>query len=188
MSNSLHDTLPFCPHCRTYHSTTDLCANTQPPAKEIPIQKQQLDNKLVNAAPMTRRQYLEKMQWPHDPNNDDLDAHGYYLESIAHGLDNKPLIQTWLPAQQFGELYHRVQNMTFELAFQCARKGERIRRAIWSVVNGHVYVAELEDGSKAFRRRGALDLMFTWEPSTNDLFAEDWQVVQDDVDEAATPA
>lgn len=33
----------------------------------IPIQKQQLDNKLVNAAPMTRRQYLEKMQWPHDP-------------------------------------------------------------------------------------------------------------------------
>lgn len=154
---------------------------------EIPIQKQQLDNKLVNAAPMTRRQYLEKMQWPHDPANNDLDERGYYMESIAYDPNGKPLIQTWLPEKQFGELYHRVQNMTFELAFSCARKGERIRRAGWRKGIGYVYVANLEDGSKAFRRN-ADGFIFTWEPSAPDLFAEDWQVVQDDVDEAATPA
>lgn len=187
MSNSLHDTVPFCSKCRTYHPHTYPCADKQPPAKEIPIQKQQLDSKLVNAVPMTREKYLEKMGWGADTVDfyapGSSDAEGYYLESLARDESGNPVVRTWIPAQQFRELYHMIENMPFELAFQCARKGERIRRAVWKETD---YVrlmpaSEPKLSSLAFCI-GEEVLTSIWVPARSDLFAEDWQVVQDKVD------
>jgi hypothetical protein len=165
--------------------------------------------KEVKAKPMTRLEYNQYRGWelPADENGAD---EGFMVEYLDGGQQNHPDHEgyiSWSPKEVFERAYRPVDGMTFGLAIEAAKKGNKIARAGW---NGKgmfvVYMPPLylppfntEDTARKVNDRTAkwigedtpLDCqpyfaMYNaqkqwipgWLASQSDMLAEDWQVVE----------
>ena len=155
--------------------------------------KKFIGTKLINAKQMTRLDYniLRGWELPQDENGTD---EGYLVvEYLDGGQTNHPDFSgyiSWSPTTVFEKEYRPVSGMSFGLAVEALKRGERIARSGW---NGKGMWVELflTDGYFDEEYGFPLDPYLVlktagntmqpgWNASTPDVLAEDWQIVVDD--------
>lgn len=102
---------------------------------------------------------------------------------------------SWSPKDVFEKAYRRIDNLTFGLAVEAMKKGNKIARKGWNRKNMFVYyvpanryktqteVAKKEFGEYAkynhyMALKGVDGVVSTWVPSVTDCLAEDWVIVE----------
>lgn len=96
--------------------------------------RQYMGMKRINAEPMTRAAYNSFRGWelPRDENGDDA---GYLVEYIDGGAANTTTYKgyiSWSPKDVFERAYKSVDGMTFGMALEALKAGERVARAGWN--------------------------------------------------------
>ena len=96
--------------------------------------QQYIGVKLINAKPMTRGDYNAFRGWtvPADENPAD---DGYLVEYLDGGKGNTDLYEgyvSWSPKDVFERAYGPTSGMTFGLALEAMKRGERVARAGWN--------------------------------------------------------
>lgn len=148
--------------------------------------------KLIQARPMSRGDYNTYRGWvvPADENPDD---EGFLVEYMDGGKSNHPGHTgyiSWSPADVFRRAYRPTVGLTFGLAIEAIKQGERVARAGW---NGkgmwieHVHEDSYDiftsgsAGSLPLRAfiamKTADDQIVPWVASQTDILAEDWEVL-----------
>lgn len=161
--------------------------------------KTYIGTKIIQAMPMTRLAYNEMRDWtlPADENGDDA---GYLVEYLDGGRSNHPNhvgYISWSPADVFDRAYRPSAGLTFGMAIEALKLGQRVARAGWNGAGQFVYLVPAASypaqtgAAKAHFGAGALvpcraylalktaqgDIA-TWAPSCSDALAEDWQIVE----------
>ena len=161
--------------------------------------KTYIGTKIIQAMPMTRLAYNEMRDWtlPADENGDDA---GYLVEYLDGGRSNHPNhvgYISWSPADVFDRAYRPSTGLTFGMALEALKLGQRAARAGWNGAGQFVYlvpaasypaqttIAKAHFGADAtvpYRAYLALKTaqgdVATWAPSCSDALAEDWQIVE----------
>lgn len=161
--------------------------------------KTYIGTKIIQAMPMTRLAYNEMRDWtlPADENGDDA---GYLVEYLDGGRSNHPNhvgYISWSPADVFDRAYRPSTGLTFGMALEALKLGQRVARAGWNGAGQFVYLvpaasypaqtgaAKAHFGADAlvpYRAYLALKTaqgdVSTWAPSCSDALAEDWQIVE----------
>lgn len=159
-----------------------------------------IGTKIVFALAMTRLAYNAYRGWelPADENGDDA---GYLVEYTDGGAPNHPAHTgyiSWSPKPQFDNAYRATTGMSFGLAIEALKLGERVARAgwngkgMWLVLDQGSIVNELREGS-AYHKAGLrgeitinahIDMMTAtgqmqpgWLASQTDMLADDWAIV-----------
>lgn len=80
--------------------------------------------KVVAAEPMSRGEYNEYRGWqiPRDENPEDEGYHIRYPDGY----------ESWCPKKQFEEAYRKCDNMTFGIAIEAMKKGNKVARRGWN--------------------------------------------------------
>lgn len=80
--------------------------------------------KVVTAEPMSRGEYNEYRGWkiPSDENPEDEGYHIRYPDGY----------ESWCPKKQFNEAYRKCDNMTFGIAIEAMKKGNKVARRGWN--------------------------------------------------------
>lgn len=167
--------------------------------KKVKTMQQYIGVKLINAKPMTRGDYNAFRGWtvPADENPAD---DGYLVEYLDGGRGNTDLYEgyvSWSPKDVFERAYGPTAGMTFGLALEAMKRGERVARAGWNGKGMFVYYVPANSypvqtgAAKAHFGEGALvpynaymaiknvnDTVSTWVPSVNDCLANDWHIAQ----------
>ena len=161
--------------------------------------KTYIGTKIIQAMPMTRLAYNEMRDWtlPADENGEDA---GYLVEYLDGGQSNHPNhvgYISWSPADVFDRAYRPSTGLTFGMAIEALKLGQRVARAGWNGAGQFVYLVPAASypaqtgAAKAHFGAGALvpyraylalkttqgDIA-TWAPSCSDALAEDWQIVE----------
>ena len=158
-----------------------------------------IGTKMINAEPMTRAAYNVFRGWelPADENSDD---EGYLVEYLDGGKPNTTThagYVSWSPKEQFDNAYRKTSGMSFGLAVEAVKKGEKIARAGW---NGKGMFLFLVPGSTFKVNRAPLlgiypegteinyhshidmktadGTIVPWLASQTDVLADDWIVVE----------
>lgn len=146
--------------------------------------KRYIGTKIINAQPMTRASYNAMRGWtlPTDENGDD---EGYLVEYTDGGKANHPDFMgyvSWSPREQFEGAYRNTAGLTFGIAIEALKAGQRLTRSGW---NGAGLWLEYRPGngvdlpfirmsypvhSKAY----PLGARVPWLASQTDMLAEDW--------------
>ena len=159
--------------------------------------QQFIGTKIILAVTMNRRAYNDYRGWalPDDENGDDA---GYLVEYTDGGTPNHPDHAgyiSWSPNAQFDNAYRPTSGMSFGLAIEALKLGKSVFRSGWNGANQFVYKL---DGSKIASAAGygfgeylgeptfgnllvlrtTQNKLNAWVPSTGDLFADDWQLVE----------
>lgn len=148
--------------------------------------------KVVAAEPMSRGEYNEYRGWKilSDENPEDEGYHIRYSDGY----------ESWCPKKQFNEAYRKCDNMTFGIAIEAMKKGNKVARRGWNgkgmfVVYQKAYpngipcnkqTAEawgLNEGdlficNPYFQIKNVDGSHSMWVPSINDCLAEDWIIVE----------
>lgn len=160
--------------------------------------KTYIGTKSIAATPMTRADYNELRGWalPADENGGD---DGYLVEYLDGGKPNHQDFAgyiSWSPKFQFEAAYRETSGLTFGLAVESLKKGQKLARSGW---NGKGMFVFLVAGSTFNVNRAPLLGIFpegteinyrphidiknvdgsisTWVPSIGDVMAEDWMVL-----------
>jgi hypothetical protein len=162
-----------------------------------------IGTKLINAEPMTRAAYNVFRGWilPTDERGED---DGYLVEYLDGGTPNVPGragYVSWSPKAQFDNTYRPVTAMTFGLAIEALKRGQKVARAGWNgkgmwlaIQTGSTITPEQARGGAAKGRadEGATEITILphidiraadgsvvvgWLASQTDMLAEDWQIV-----------
>ena len=158
-----------------------------------------IGTKLIRAQAMTRAEYNAYRGWtlPADENGEDS---GYLVEYLDGGQSNHPNhvgYISWSPADVFDRAYRPSTDLTFGMALEALKLGQRVARAVWNGAGQFVYLVPAASypaqtgAAKAHFGAGALvpyraylalktaqgDIA-TWAPSCSDALAEDWQIVE----------
>lgn len=159
--------------------------------------QQYIGTKIINAQPMNREMYNDFRGWtvPKDENPSD---EGYLVEYTDGG---KPNVEgyagyvSWSPKEQFEKAYGTTDAMNFGLAVEAIKKGLKITRQGWNgagqfvyYVPANSYPAQTDAAKQTFgdmvpyRAYMALKTVQNdiqvWIPSTTDVLADDWLVVE----------
>ena len=165
-----------------------------------------IGTKLVNAKPMTRQEYNDFRGWklPEDERGDDK---GYLVEYVDGGKANTAEYAgyvSWSPVDVFERSYKCSGSLGFGEVLIALKAGYRIARSGWNGKDQYV-VAQAQttntDAAKIWNRHnkshaeklgGSINvapyctlktaqdtLAMGWTPSTGDLFANDWLVLED---------
>lgn len=169
-----------------------------------------IGTKVIRATPMTRLDYNEFRGWtvPADENPAD---DGYLVEYLDGGKPNTAThagYVSWSPKEQFEKAYRETSGLTFGLAIEALKLGERVTRAGWNgkgmwlslsgPLEGRVVGADdfWSENNRQWARQfgGALVLpsitmktvnaygreaiLMGWLASQTDMLAEDWQIVK----------
>ena len=158
-----------------------------------------IGTKLIRAQAMSRAEYNAYRDWtlPADENGDDA---GYLVEYLDGGRSNHPNhigYISWSPADVFDRAYRPSTGLTFGMALEALKLGERVARAGWNGAGQFVYLvpaasypaqtgaAKAHFGADAlvpYRAYLALKTaqgdVSTWAPSCSDVLAEDWQIAE----------
>lgn len=159
---------------------------------------QYIGTKLIRAEAMTRAAYNVFRGWqlPADENGED---EGYLVEYLDGGKPNVPShagYVSWSPREQFEAAYRPCDAMTFGLAVEALKRGEKVFRAGWNgkgvfvflvagstfSVNRPPLLGIFPDGTEINYRphidiKGVDGSISTWVPSIGDCLAEDWEIV-----------
>lgn len=124
-----------------------------------------------------------------------------YAEPAKKGEDDGYFVQypdgytSWSPKQAFEEAYRESSGLTFGLALEALKKGERIARAGWNGKGMFLYLikgVELQQGlrygfgeymnepefaSSICMKTADNKLVVGWLASQTDMLAEDWMLV-----------
>jgi len=162
-----------------------------------------IGTKLVQMQPMTRGDYNIYREWDL-PKDEDADDEGYLVEYLDGGKRNHPLHKgyiSWSPKAQAEEAYRLIHSgvgvLTFGDAVHLLKLGHKVTRAGW---NGKGIFLFLVLGSQfkvsrppllgiypegtEINYRPHIDMktadgsVSTWNPTCNDVLAEDWMVVE----------
>jgi hypothetical protein len=162
--------------------------------------KQYIGVKMINAKPMTRQAYNDFRGWklPADENGDD---EGFLVEYLDGGKANTDLYAgyvSWSPAEVFHNAYGPTDGMTFGLAVEALKRGEKVARAGWNgkgmflyYVPANSYPAQrntLQTMVGVFENdmvpyaayiamKTAQDNVVPWLASQTDVLANDWMIV-----------
>lgn len=156
-----------------------------------------IGTKVVIAQPMSRLAYNQYRNWELPANENGSDA-GYLVEYTDGGAPNHPGHAgyiSWSPKPQFDNAYRATAGMTFGLAIEALKLGQRVQRAGWNGKGMFVYYVPageypartgvaLEHFGDAlvpynpyFAIKNVDDTVSTWVPSINDCLAEDWAII-----------
>ena len=152
--------------------------------------KQYIGVKRINAIDMTRAAYNILRGWdlPADENGDDA---GYLVEYIDGGSPNHPNFKgyiSWSPKEVFERAYKPTDGLTFGLAVEALKAGERVARAGWNgkgmwlhmIPKSHWETTrglELLDGLPWIGMKTVDDKFVPWLASQTDILSSDWMVV-----------
>lgn len=158
--------------------------------------KQHIGVKLINAKPMTRLEYNQFRGWelPADENGAD---EGFLVEYIDGGKANTQDYAgyvSWSPKDVFERAYRPIDAMTFGLAVEALKAGERVARAGWNgkgmwlgLVEAYEYNPKADNA--LIHQLGCTKLPWIgmktadnkfvpWLASQTDVLAEDWVIVE----------
>lgn len=159
--------------------------------------KRYIGIKEINATPMDRGEYNALRGWV-VPADECITDQGYLVEYIDGGQRNHPQFDgyiSWSPKDVFERAYRETAGMTFGLAIEALKRGERVARAGWNGKGMFVYyvppasypaqtgVAKAYFGADALvpyegylAIKNVSNTVSTWVPSINDVLAEDWVI------------
>ena len=157
-----------------------------------------IGTKLVQAHPMNRLEYNEYRGWEL-PSNENGSDPGFLVEYTDGGASNDSRhvgYISWSPAEVFHKAYRQVDGLTFGLALEALKLGNKVARAGWNGKGMFVYFVPpasypVQTGAaKAHFGEGAMvpynaymaiknvnETVSTWVPSVNDCLAEDWEIL-----------
>ena len=160
---------------------------------------QYIGTKLIRAQAMSRAEYNDYRGWELPANENGNDA-GYLVEYLDGGQSNHPNhigYISWSPADVFDRAYRLTSGLTFGMALEALKLGERVTRAGWNGKGMFVYLvpaasypaqtgaAKSHFGADALVPYNAYmaiknvdETISTWVPSVNDCLAEDWEIVK----------
>ncbi len=168
--------------------------------------KKYIGTKTIYATPMTRQAYNDYRGWdlPADENGDDP---GFLVEYIDGGKANDPRHKgyiSWSPADVFERAYRPTRGMSFGMAIEALKAGQKVARAGW---NGKgMWLAISCSGTREVpasgfwsphnaehaRLNGGIatvlpsitmktapgEILMGWLASQSDMLADDWEIVQ----------
>jgi hypothetical protein len=168
--------------------------------------KKFIGTKLISALGMTREAYNSYRGWKL-PDNEFGGDEGYLVEYLDGGVGNhsghKGYI-SWSPKEVFDRAYRPIEDMTFGLAIEALKMGQKVARSgwngkgMWLILIAGTPSATLSDGSayaKALPGKDECEIlphidMWTvnaegrramlpgWLASQSDILAEDWRIVE----------
>jgi len=164
--------------------------------------KNYLGTKAILATPMNRADYNTYRGWKLPAEEDGTDS-GFLVEYTDGGKANHREHTgyiSWSPADVFNKAYHETEGLSFGLAIEAAKMGNRIARASWNGKNMFVvYISALYLEAEKVNERTSrwigegVDLdcqpyfaMYNaqqkWQPgwtsTQSDMLAEDWFIVE----------
>lgn len=110
----------------------------------IPKKEKFIGVKEIFASRMTRQEYNDYRNWELSSDEDGTDE-GYLVEYLNGGKPNHPNHQgyiSWSPKDVFDQAYKKTRGMTFGLAIEAAKKGNKIARYSWNGKNMFVVYME----------------------------------------------
>lgn len=167
--------------------------------------QQFIGTKVVTATPMNRQQYNDYRDWPL-PDDEDGTDEGYLVEYQDGGKPNHPDHTgyiSWSPKAQFDAAYRPTDGLTFGLAIEALKRGERVARAGWngkgmwlSLSCGETREIPAENfwsphNAQHAREQGGTakvlpsitmktatnEILMGWLASQTDMLAEDWMIL-----------
>ena len=90
--------------------------------------------KEINATPMNRGDYNALRGWV-VPSGENPEDDGFLVEYVDGGTANHPDFSgyiSWSPKDVFERAYRRTQGMTFGLAVEALKAGQKVARAGWN--------------------------------------------------------
>jgi len=174
--------------------------------------KTYIGTKIINATPMTRLAYNEFRGWTL-PENERGEDEGYLVEYLDGGEPNTAQYEgyvSWSPKAQFDNAYRETNGLSFGLSLDAMAKGHKVARAGWNgkgmwIAKGEGTKslpaekfwnkhsrnhAELNGGAAevlpyAIMKTATGEILMGWLASQSDMFADDWGVVNSDVNNEA---
>ena len=155
--------------------------------------KTYIGTKSVKMQPMTRGKYNALRGWvvPEDENPSD---EGYLVEYLDGGKPNHPDFAgyiSWSPKEQAEAAYRPVDGLTFGLAIEALKRGNRVLRKGWNgkgmwlalIKNGNFDVGVSTVGSATellpwIGMKTADNKFVPWIASQTDMLVEDWVIVE----------
>ncbi|EOI7429789.1 DUF2829 domain-containing protein [Yersinia enterocolitica] len=141
--------------------------------------KSYIGTKQINATPMTREQYNNIRGWavPSDENPEDT---GYLVEypDSASNCEGYAGYISWSPQAVFEKSYMPTDGLTFGLALDAVNLGKRISRKGWNGKGLYVSIWHCDEISHSMLLICNNNIMYTWVPSSTDLMALDWMIVE----------
>lgn len=146
--------------------------------------------KLINAKPMNRLAYNQLRGWevPDDENPDD---EGFLVEYLDGGKPNHKDFEgyiSWSPKDVFERAYGPTTGMSFGLALEALKKGQKVSRKGWNGKGQWLYMIpashwettrglELLDGRPWIGIKTVDDKFMPWVASQSDMLVTDWEIV-----------
>lgn len=146
--------------------------------------KRYIGTKIIKAEPMNLVDAEEMLGRKIQPGNEE----GYLVE-YEDGY------RSWSPKEAFEKAYWLTDGMTFGLAVEAMKAGEKVSRAGWNakgmfvyIVSADIYPAKMEAIKGCFDKdmvpygtyiamKTAKNNVMPWTPSQCDVLAEDWCLV-----------
>lgn len=168
--------------------------------------KTYIGTKVIGAVPMNRAEYNEYRNWVLPANEDGADE-GYLVEYTDGGKGNDSRHAgyiSWSPKAQFEGAYRETTGLTFGLALEALKLGNKVARTGWNGAGMWVTIAGPIAGTTIshdkfwspnnaqfaydqpnsevtvrpyFTIKTVNDEISAWVPSVGDLLADDWSIV-----------
>ena len=167
--------------------------------------KTYIGTKVVNATPMNRLDYNVYRGW-NLPENENGADEGYLVEYTDGGKPNDSRhlgYISWSPAAQFDGAYRETSGLTFGLALESLKNGEKVARAGWngkgmwlSLSCGETREVKADNFWSPHNREHANaqggtakvlpsitmktaggEILMGWLASQTDMLADDWAIV-----------
>lgn len=161
-----------------------------------------IGTKIIAALAMNRADYNVYRGWELPSDEDGADE-GYLVEYTDGGKPNHPDHAgyiSWSPKEQFDNAYRKTDGLSFGMAVEALKLGERVARSgwngkgMWLVLDPGSIVSEARVGSAyhragitgAFAINGHIDMKTAtgemqpgWLASQTDMLADDWQIISE---------
>lgn len=163
-----------------------------------------IGTKVIKAIGMSRGDYNMYRGWA-APKGEDQSVPGYLVEYMDGGPANHPDHAGyigWSPREQFDNAYRLLVGLSFGMALEAMKLGNRVARTGWNgsgqwvcrgegnpalpaeqFWNSHTHAFALMNGGTApvlpyfILKTAQGAIMMGWSPSQSDALAEDWEIV-----------
>mgnify|MGYP000644375445 CR=1 FL=1 len=158
-----------------------------------------IGTKILNAEPMNRQKYNDFRGWTLPENEDGMDE-GYLVEYCDGGKPNTEKFEgyvSWSPKEQFEKAYRLANALTFSLALEALKRGDKVARSGWngkgqwlilvgagsydvavSILNIHNDINNTLTVRPWIGIKTVDDQFMPWLASQSDMLAEDWVVIE----------